>query len=113
MQLPLELDIGTSVSLISEKTWKKDFQSLLQESTSVVLKTYTGQNPRMLGGKLTVEEQGHSLPLLMVTGQEPPLFNYRNWLAFIRVVEKGGCTRMRTWMRTWTKAISKYSFAFI
>ena len=41
------------------------------ESTSVVLKTYTGQNLKVLG-QLTVdvqyEQQRHSLPLLVVTG---------------------------------------------
>jgi len=87
MQLPMELDTGASVSLISEKTWTERFHSMPLESTSVVLKTYTGQNLKVLG-QLTVdvqyEQQRHSLPLLVVTGQGPPLFG-RNWLANIRL----------------------------
>ena len=87
IQLPMELDTGASVSLISERTWREQFQAAPLESTSVVLKTYTGQNLRVLG-QLTVdvqyEQQRNSLPLLVVTGQGPPLLG-RNWLAHIRL----------------------------
>ena len=58
----------------TKRTWKEQFQATPLESTSVVLKTYTGQNLRVFG-QLTVdvqyEQQRNSLPLLVVTGQGP------------------------------------------
>jgi len=39
----MELDTASSISLISEETWKEHFQAKPLEAAIVVLKTYTGQ----------------------------------------------------------------------
>ena len=49
MQLPMELDTASSISLISEETWKEHFQAKPLEAAIVVLKTYTGQKRESIG----------------------------------------------------------------
>ena len=49
--LRMELDTGASVSIISEKTWKTELQAPPLAKSSIKLKTYTGQQLKVLGLK--------------------------------------------------------------
>ena len=79
--LEMELDTGASVSIVPEKTWKDRFPGVQLENTGIQLKTCTGEELRVLGQiqvRVKYENQEHQLPLLVVEGEGPPLFE-RNW----------------------------------
>ena len=81
----MEVDTGASLSLISETTYKKLWESdTLPElqQTTVKLRTYTGEEMRVLGCinvRVQSKEQEAQLPLLVVKGRGPSLLG-RNWL---------------------------------
>ena len=86
--LPMELDTGASVSLISEDTWRKlqPFYSKLQPST-VKLCTYTGEVISVLGEiviNMHYNNQHHKIRLVVVKGDGPCLLG-RDWLQNFRV----------------------------
>ena len=78
----MELDTGAAVSLISEETYRKLLSTSALKTTSVNLQTYTGQS-MSVAGQIEVEvryqQQTHTLPLFLVTGEGPSLLG-RNWL---------------------------------
>ena len=78
----MELDTGAAVSLISEETYRKLLPTSALKPTSVNLRTYTGQS-MSVAGQIEVEvryqQQTHTLPLFVVTGEGPSLLG-RNWL---------------------------------
>ena len=78
----MELDTGAAVSLISEETYRKLLPTSALKPTSVNLQTYTGQS-MSVAGQIEVEvryqQQTHTLPLFVVTGEGPSLLG-RNWL---------------------------------
>ena len=85
--LEMELDTGASVSIVTETTWKDRFPGVQLENTGIQLKTYTGEELRVLGQiqvHVKYENQEHQLPLLVVEGEGPPLFG-RNWLRKIQL----------------------------
>ena len=86
--LPMELDTGASVSLISEVTWRKlqPFCSKLQPST-VKLCTYTGEIISALGEvvvNMHYNNQQHEIRLVVVKGEGPCLLG-RDWLQTFQV----------------------------
>ena len=85
--LTMELDTGTSVSIISEDTWKTKLSSASLEKAKIRLRTYTGEQMKVLGQlQVNVQYHGlhHSLPLLVVEGRGPSLLG-RNWLGKIKL----------------------------
>ena len=88
VDLPMELDTGASLSLISEATYKSFLPALPPLSpTSVVLTTYTGEKILPLGSidvTVVYQSQESRLPLLVVAGEGPSLIG-RNWLEHIQL----------------------------
>ena len=84
----MELDTGASVTLISTRVWEQSLNNIPLETTSMVLKTYTGEMLKIRGQVMVkVTYQGQEvdhLPLLVVEGSEPSLFE-RNWLHKIQL----------------------------
>ena len=96
IEIPMEVNTGAAVSLISEATYKK----LLKETkpqlqpTNVILKTYTGQSIEALG-QLSIDVQYGSqkagnIRLLVIKGDGPSLLG-RNWLSMFRLNWKQLC----------------------
>ena len=48
-QLPMVVDTGAALSIISEQTWKKNFPGITLKKADVVLKTYTNERMTMMG----------------------------------------------------------------
>eukprot|EP00731_Ephydatia_muelleri_P000773 Em0001g773a len=88
--LKMELDTGASVSLVSTKTWREKLGSPPLTKRKIVLRAYSGHRSRLhVIGETTVDvnagSQRHkSLPLVVVEGEEAPLFG-RNWLVQVDV----------------------------
>ena len=85
--LRMELDTGASVTIVSDKTWREELGGGAQSKSVVRLKTYTGQNLKVLGEKNVRVEYGDqvkTLPLYVVEGDGPSLFG-RNWLGDIQL----------------------------
>ena len=85
--LSMELDTGASVSIISEKTYKKVLSSKALEKSTVSLRTYTGEPLDVMGsmeGEVKYKSQEARLPLLVVTGEGPSLLG-RDWLQQIQL----------------------------
>ena len=49
VSLPVELDTGSAVSIISELRWKNELRGTTLRPSSAVLKTVTGEIVRLLG----------------------------------------------------------------
>ena len=86
--LPMELDTGAAVSIISDTTRKAIFPTSQLQTSSVNLKTYTGE-PIQVAGELLVnvqhgQQEAKQLPLIVVTGNGPSLLG-RNWLQHVRL----------------------------
>ena len=85
--VPMELDTGASVSLVSEKTWRKQLQEVPLQHSDTTMRTYTGEGIKVLRQVMVQIEYGiqeAKLPLLVVPGSGPSLFG-RNWLKSIRL----------------------------
>ena len=85
--LPMELDTGASVSLISQKVWKEYLPKAELQKSDTLLKTYTGEKLHVLGElQVLVKYNGQEqqLPLLVVAERGPSLWG-RNWLAAIQL----------------------------
>ena len=85
--VPMELDTGASLTVISETLWKEKFPTSTPEPSNIRLKTYTGEELKVLG-QATVAikygEQNCNLPVQIVKGNGPALFG-RNWLKDIKL----------------------------
>ncbi|XP_062865163.1 uncharacterized protein K02A2.6-like [Trichomycterus rosablanca] len=83
----MELDTGSALSIISEADYKRLFSKLPLEKTSVMLKTYTGEevSPK---GKLKVDvthgNKTHQLELYVLKSGGPALLG-REWLRKIQI----------------------------
>ena len=86
-QLPMEVDTGAAVSLISSATQTKLFPKCQLDSSQAILTTYTGKQMPVVGQmKVEVSYQKQSAPLTLyvVKGQGPSLVG-RDWLRQIRL----------------------------
>jgi len=75
--LPMELDTGASVSIISQQVWEETFGKPKLMKRSTLLRTYSGEQLKVLGQlKVTVKynDQVQQLPLLVVAGDGPSLW---------------------------------------
>ena len=85
--IEMEIDTGTSVSILSSATYKENFSEKPLQASSVVLRTYA-EDPLTNLGSLTVEVQHNAqkmkLPLLVVEGNGPNLLG-RDWLEKLRI----------------------------
>ncbi|RLJ22797.1 hypothetical protein DJ031_00255, partial [bacterium endosymbiont of Escarpia laminata] len=88
--LPMEVDTGATLSIISEETWRRQWSPPRPrlEGTQDTLRTYTGQCVKISGiADVTVEGNNgerHILPLMVVPGNGPSLLG-RNWLSVLRL----------------------------
>ena len=84
-ELPMDLDTGAAVSLISEVTWKSLSPETALDKSTVLLKAYTGEPLHIVGQKTVLIKYGkqkNALTLVVVAGQGPSLF-VLNWLEHI------------------------------
>ena len=85
--LKFEIDIGASVTLISEQTYYELYQDRPSQKSSLKLKTYTEEPLQVLEG-MTVHVSYHtqqsSYTLYVVRGSGPNLLG-RDWLKHIRL----------------------------
>ena len=87
VELKMELDTGTTVSLASERVWKEVFNKCPLGECQALLRMYTGQRLPVLGQMdvaVEYEDQKVELPLLIVPGDGPALWG-RNWLSAIQL----------------------------
>ena len=84
--LEMEVDIGASLSIISEATYQSLWAAEIRpplKSTDIKLHTYTKESLQVLGSieiEVMYKDQSKCLPLLVVRGNGPSLLG-RNWLA--------------------------------
>ena len=87
VKLKMELDTGSALSIISNRDYRRHFNSLKLKETPIELKTYTGEVVKLLGVlNVTVKHKDQSaakLPLYVVQNGGPPLFG-RDWLSDIQ-----------------------------
>ena len=86
-RLPMQLDTGAAVSLISTRTHKRLFPRCPLAKTSITLSTYTGERMNVAGRlqvKVRYGQQCVYLPLYIVEGGGPTLLG-RSWLNEIRL----------------------------
>ena len=86
--LMMEFDTGAAVSLVSEKTWSTQLNSLALKATSLKLQSYPVKKLQVLG-YCTIQAKVQNmtvvdLPLVIVQGQDPSLFG-RNWLQEVKL----------------------------
>ena len=70
----MEVETGTSVSLISEKVWREAFPEVELAKCDKFLKTYMGERLHVLGqmqAQVTYGEQKGCFPLVVVAGNGP------------------------------------------
>ena len=86
-ELPMEVDTGASLSIISESTYLSLIAPPELKSTDLTLHTYTGESIVVLGSlevDVSYEDKMFTLPLLVVQGSGPSLLG-RNWLQQIKL----------------------------
>ena len=97
VSLPMELNTGASVSLISDQTFREHFPNTKLTPTDIRLKTYTGEKLTVLGemtAQVRYRGQECPLPLLIVNGRGPSLFGC-NWLQKLKL-DWGSIKRVST-----------------
>lgn len=84
-RLKMEVDTGATVSVISEKLYKRRFKKVQLMPTNCVLRTYSKQSLR-LRGQISVKCNGnsHTLNLLVVKGNGPALMG-RDWIKKLKL----------------------------
>ena len=76
IKVPMEIDTGASVSLISEKMFQQNWTEKELKASSVLLRTYTGHTLEVKGCievNVKYQSQEKQLPLLVVAGERPSL----------------------------------------
>ena len=86
--VPMELDTGASVSVISKSTYNTVLKDTVPlESTDISLRMYMGKELPVLGVAtvaVSYESQTTLLPLVVIKGDKASLFG-RNWLEHIKL----------------------------
>ena len=86
-RLPMELDTGASVSIVSYGTVKQVFPNARLVLSEIMLRTYSGEHLKVKGEMVATVKYGtqtEQLTLIVVEGNGPSLLG-RNWLAKIRL----------------------------
>ena len=84
-KVPMELDTGSSVSIVSEDVYRSVLGKYPLRKTDMNLKSYSGDRIMLLGQceiPVKYEESEFTLPLLVAKGKRAALFG-RNWLEVI------------------------------
>ena len=87
VNLQMEVDTGASVSLMSEKQFKRLWPTRQLQASSIHLRNYSNELIPVVGKvdvQVTYEGQVATLPLVIVEGDGPTLFG-RNWLQTLRL----------------------------
>jgi len=75
-QVEMEVDTGASLSVLSEKTFRKFWPEQVLQKSSVKIRTYTGESLKVVGcmeADITYGDQKSHVSLLVVEGQGPNL----------------------------------------
>ena len=88
-EVTMQVDTGASVSIMSEQTYKNTWtqERPALEPSTVKLKTYSGEQLKVLGSmraQVEYKEQKGDLPLLVVAGKGPALLG-RDWLQHLKL----------------------------
>ena len=86
-KITMEVDTGTSVSIMSEDTYRKIWPKKKLVESSGKLQTYSKEPLPVVGARdvfVQYEGQSATLPLIVVKGNGPMLLG-RNWLGVIRI----------------------------
>ena len=88
-QANMEVDMGASLSIISEATYRDLWatKDKVFEETTIPLRTYSWESLKVLGRvevEVLYKEQKAQLPLIVVAGEGPSLLG-RNWLEHLRL----------------------------
>ena len=86
-RLRMEIDTGAAVSIISESQQKALFPDTTVQTSSITLKTYTGEQMPVVGQmpvSVQYGEQTADLVLIVVAGDGPSLLG-RSWLKHLRL----------------------------
>lgn len=82
-----ELDTGAAVTIMSQSVFQKSFPELVPEESSLLLKTYSGEQLQVKGEvdvQVRYERQTQVLSLAIVAGSGPSLLG-RDWLQNIQL----------------------------
>ena len=114
-QLPMEVDTGAAVSVISTTTREKMFPECPLNRTSALLTTYTSEQMPVVGEmmvEVSYQDVSAELTLYVVGGQGPSLLG-RDWLRQIRLDWKGIWSASLSGNQTKTEALlGKYPEVF-
>ncbi|XP_052259085.1 uncharacterized protein K02A2.6-like [Dreissena polymorpha] len=87
VQVPMELDTGSAVTLISNKDFRKRFGNMKLDPAFSILKTYSGDVIEQQGTVMvhvSYNGQSRTMRLCVVKGDGPALFG-RDWLSHIKL----------------------------
>ena len=85
--IPMEIDTGASMSIMSEDTYRKIWPAKKLEVSNVKLQTYSKEPSPVVDARyvqVQYEGQSATLPLIVVKGNGPTLLG-RNWLGIIKI----------------------------
>ena len=112
--VPMEVDTGSVVSIISEKTYKKRFSDMPLTKSSILLSTYTKEKIAVLG-KLTeqveYEKQKKRLSVVVIKGEGPSLLG-RDWLMQLKLNWKSLAVNMVKQQTQLESLLDRYSEVF-
>ena len=83
----MEIDTGSSVSIISDSIFSSVFETATLQETEVKLCTYSGEQLPVKGKitcEVSYEGQTYTLPLIVLAGEGPTLLG-RDWMQQIRL----------------------------
>ena len=112
--LPMELDTGAAVSIVSHAIWQRCFNKLLEKS-NFLLTTYSNEKINVIGQTIVqakYDGQEEILPLIVVVGNGPTLFG-RKWLEKIQIDWKSlKLQQVAKYTQTVENLIKKYDELF-
>ena len=85
--LPMEIDTGASLTLVSEGTFKESWPTTKLTHTGIKLHSYSGESVPVVGTadvRVKYGDQVLTLPILVVKGEGPSLLG-RNWLCELKL----------------------------
>ena len=85
--VPMEVDTGAAVTIMSQTTWKTLFPDLSLQKSSIVLRTYTAEQMSVVGQRevtVSCNDQTQPLIITVVAGNGSSLLG-RNWLEKLRL----------------------------
>ena len=112
--LLMEVDMGVSMSLISESTYKQLWETPKLRPTSTRLRIYSEQQLTVLGTigvTVECESQQVTCSLLVIQGGGPSLFG-RDWLEEIKLDRKSFTVQHTTATNTQEELLREHKFLF-